>query len=62
MPDEPGPRHWRDRAKETRAKAKKVTDPRSKRVLLGLAGSYDRLAKRIGRRLRDAKKSKLGAT
>jgi hypothetical protein len=55
MPGEPGPR---DRAKETRAKADKVPDPRSKRVLLGLAGSYDRLAKRLGQRLRDTNKPK----
>jgi hypothetical protein len=57
MPDEPDPRHWRDRAKEARAKADQITEPRSKRVLLGLADSYERLAKRLGRRLRDAKKS-----
>jgi hypothetical protein len=57
MPGEPGPRYWRDRAKEARAKASKL-DPRSNRVLLGLAITYERLARRLVRRLRNAKKSK----
>jgi hypothetical protein len=58
MPGEPGPRYWRDLAKEARAKANTTTNPRSNSVLLGLASSYERLAKRLGRRLRDMKKSK----
>jgi hypothetical protein len=58
MPGKSGPRHWRDIAKETRAKAGKATSPRSKRLLLGLASSYDRLAKQIWRRSHITKKSK----
>jgi hypothetical protein len=58
MPSKSGPQHWRDLAKETRAKAGKATSPRSKRVLLSLASSYERLAKRNGRHWRDTKKSK----
>jgi hypothetical protein len=58
MPRKSAPRHWRDLAKETRAKAGKATSPRSKRVLLSLASSYEHLAKRIWRRSRDTKKSK----
>jgi hypothetical protein len=44
MPGEPDQQHWRDRAKEARAKADKLKDTRSKRILLGLATSYERLA------------------
>jgi hypothetical protein len=50
-------RYWSDRAKEARAKADQMTDPRSKRRMFGLADSYERLAKRLGRHLREVKKS-----
>jgi hypothetical protein len=58
MAGRPDPQHWRDRAKETRAKANQLKDPRSKRRLLGLANFYAGLAKRLEPPLRDAKKSK----
>jgi hypothetical protein len=45
MPGEFNPQHWRDRAKEARAKADQMKDPRAKRRLLGLADFYERLAK-----------------
>jgi hypothetical protein len=45
MPSEFNPQHWRDRAKEARAKADQMKDPRAKRRLLGLADFYERLAK-----------------
>ena len=49
------PEHWRDRAKEERAKAEQVEGPRSKRMMLGLADFFERLAERIevGLRLRE---------
>jgi hypothetical protein len=47
MAREPDPQHWRDRAKETRARANQLKDPRSKRRMLGLANFYARLAKRL---------------
>jgi hypothetical protein len=50
------PEHWRDRAKEARAKAEQVEDPRSKRMMLGLADFFEGLAERIevGLRLRES--------
>jgi hypothetical protein len=54
LPDKPDPQYWRDRAKKVRADADRATDPRAKRMLLGVAESYDRLAERIEQRLRDA--------
>jgi hypothetical protein len=56
MPDEPDAQYWRDRAKDARARAMK--DSRSERHILRLADFYERLADRLGQRLRKAKKSK----
>jgi hypothetical protein len=47
MPSEPNPKHWRDSAKRARAKADQMKDPRSKRMMLGLADFYERLARRL---------------
>ena len=58
MPGEADPQHWRDRAKEARAKADQMNDRRSKRRMLGLADFYERLAERLEPPLRDAEKSK----
>jgi hypothetical protein len=58
MPCEPDPQYWRDRAKNLRAKAEHVKDPRSKRMMLGIAKAYERIANRVTQRLRDTKKSK----
>jgi hypothetical protein len=44
MPGKPGPQHWHELAKETRAKADQIKDARSKRRMLGIAESYERLA------------------
>ena len=51
MPDEDSSQHWRHRAKETRARAERAKDPQSKRMLLGLADSYERLAEWNGKSL-----------
>jgi hypothetical protein len=39
-------KHWRDRAGEVRATAERMTVPEAKRMMLAIAISYDRLAKR----------------
>jgi hypothetical protein len=38
-------RQWQYRARETRSMASHIADPESKRILLAIAGAYDRLAK-----------------
>jgi hypothetical protein len=60
MSGEPDPRYWRDRAKETRAKADQFKDPRTKRRMLGIAEGYERLAERIDRRLLKMKRGSVG--
>jgi hypothetical protein len=50
------PQHWRDRAKKARAKADQATNPRSKRMLQGIAGAYERLANQAKRRVGKAEK------
>ena len=41
------PKHWRDRAEETRAKAERLwRDDAQKRKLLRVAAEYDQLAER----------------
>jgi hypothetical protein len=59
MPDAPAydPQYWRDRADRARAKASQVTDPRSERMLQGIAEAYERLADRVKQRLREPGKS-----
>jgi hypothetical protein len=52
IPDKPDPQYWRDRARRTFARADQAADPRTKRMLLGVAESYERLAERIEVRLR----------
>jgi hypothetical protein len=47
IPDKPDPQYWRERAKTTRANADRATDPRAKRMMLGAAAGYERLAERI---------------
>jgi hypothetical protein len=51
------PQHWRDRAKKARFKADQAKDPRSKRMLQGLAGAYERLANQAKRRQRKTEKT-----
>ncbi len=47
-------KHWRDRADEARVHAEQLTDPEAKRMMLGIAESYERLAHRAERRRLDA--------
>ena len=47
------PQHWRGRAWAARTKADSATDFRSKRIMLRIAESYERLADGVERRLRN---------
>ena len=38
------PQHWLDRAKEARALAEAIADLEAKRMMLGIADDYERLA------------------
>jgi hypothetical protein len=38
-------RHWLDRAEEARAVAGQINDPEARRVMLGIAEGYERMAK-----------------
>ena len=60
MPDESvsNPHYWLDRARIARIKSDQARNPQTKRMLSGIAEAYERLAKRIERRLRGAKKTK----
>ena len=44
------PQHWLDRAKEARALAETIADLEAKRVMLGIADDYERLAQRAEER------------
>ena len=46
------PQHWRGRAWAARTKAGSARDFRSKRIMLRIAESYERLAEGVERRLR----------
>jgi hypothetical protein len=48
MPDDllNNEKHWRDRAEEARLNAEQMTDLTAKKLMLGVADSYDQLAKR----------------
>jgi hypothetical protein len=50
------PQHWFDRAEKARVHAEQMSDPESKRTMLGIAASYESLARRADQRLRDSKK------
>lgn len=49
------PVHWRDRAEEAREQSEQMNDLESKRVMLEISASYERLAQRAEKRLRDEK-------
>lgn len=51
------PEHWRSRAEEARATADQMHDLESRRVMLGIAEGYDKLAARAESR----KQSRAGA-
>ena len=53
------PAHWRGRASAARTRASRATDSRSKRIMLRLAGSYERFAERVEQRLRNEGVSQL---
>ena len=46
-PAESNPDYWRDRARAVRLKADVAKDPRSKRMLGGIAEAYERLAQQF---------------
>jgi hypothetical protein len=45
------PDHWRDRAGEARRAAADMEDAEARRMMLGIAAGYDRLAEYAERRL-----------
>jgi len=45
------PKHWLDRAKKARAHAEQMSDPESKRTMLGIAESNESLARRAEQKL-----------
>jgi len=51
------PKHWRERAEEARAHAGQMTDPEAKRMMLGIAEDYEKLARRAQDRLLWERKS-----
>jgi hypothetical protein len=51
IPDKPDPQYWCERAKTMRANAEKLSNLGAKRMMLGIAASYERLAERIERRM-----------
>jgi hypothetical protein len=60
------PKHWRDRAEETRAKAEQCWQDESKHRMLRIAFEYDRLADYAAERVRsdqllEANKGKLSS-
>ena len=51
--DHKDPKFWRWRSKEARFQADQINDPESKRAMLSIAQTYDRLAKRAEMRPTD---------
>ena len=43
-------KHWHDRAEEIRCLAEQMSDPVTRRMLMGLANDYETLAKRAEER------------
>ena len=43
-------KHWRARAEEARAMAEQMPDPEAKRMMLGIAEGYEKLALRAEQR------------
>jgi hypothetical protein len=55
--DENGSKYWRGHAAEARTKADQMRDPVTKRILLEIAESYDRIAEIAERLGRSAKET-----
>ena len=54
MPDVPhlkDPEHWRRRAEESRVLAEQMRDETSKKIMLGIANDYEKLATRAAKLL-----------
>jgi CHASE3 domain sensor protein len=49
------PKHWRDRAEETRVHAEQMYAPEARRLMLEIAAGYDRLAEEAEERLPEAR-------
>ena len=60
MPGQPvsDPQFWRNLAGKARATADQTLNDRTKRLLLRIAETHERVSERVYRRLRDAEKSK----
>jgi hypothetical protein len=43
-------KHWRERAEEARVMAEQMVDPEARRMMLGIADGYDKLASRAEQR------------
>ena len=46
------PKHWHRWAKEARIRAEQISDPKARRLMIGIAESYERLAAKAEERLR----------
>jgi hypothetical protein len=60
MPNVPlfnDPEHWRSRAEETRILAEQMNDETAKKIMLGVADDYEKLAVRAAIRAIDGKKA-----
>jgi hypothetical protein len=49
------PQHWLDRAEKARKHAEQMSDRESKRMMMGIAESYENLGGRAAQRLRTLK-------
>jgi hypothetical protein len=58
MHDQPDPQFFRNLAGKARAEAGQTIDESTKRLLLRIAESYERVAELVEQRSRDAEKSK----
>jgi hypothetical protein len=49
------PKHWLERAAKARLHAEQMSDPESKRMMLGIAKNYEGLARRAEQRSLESK-------